>query len=157
MTRIAMHRACAVGRPSCGVSSGVRPVRLRISCGRLRRDEYLIVVRQDAVFMLSLFRYARLGWVWSDAPSGFSVPWPCLWVFFFFALMLRRLVTRRWPSAGRRWRTGLFSFIRRTRIDCGFRFVRVAIPMRRWTPVLGSSTEYRTSWRSRRGAEHFGF
>ena len=32
---------------------------------------------------LSLFRYARLGWVWSDAPGGCAVPWPCLWVLFF--------------------------------------------------------------------------
>ena len=39
----------------------------------------------------------------------------------------------------------------------GFRFVRVAIPMRRWAPVLGSSTEYRTLWRSQRGAEQLGF
>ena len=38
----------------------------------------------------------------------------------------------------------VFVFIRRTRIDCGLRFVRVAIPMRRWAPILGSSTEYRT-------------
>ena len=51
----------------------------------------------------------------------------------------------------------VFVFIRRTRIDCGFRFVRVATPMRRWATVLGSSTEYRTWWRSRRGAEHFSF
>ena len=30
-----------------------------------------------------------------------------------------------------------FRFIRRTGIDFGFRFVRVAIPLRRWAPVLG--------------------
>ena len=41
-------------------------------------------VRQDAVFVLSLFRYARLGWVWSDAPGGCAVPRPCLWVLVFF-------------------------------------------------------------------------
>ena len=80
-----MHRACAVGRPPCGVSSGVRLVRLRFFRSRLRRDEYLIVVRQLAVLMLSLFRYARLGWVWSDAPGGCAVPWPCLWVLSFRA------------------------------------------------------------------------
>ena len=77
-----MYRACAVGRPPYGVSSGIRLVRLRFFRSRLRRDEYLIVVRQDAVFTLSLFRYARLGWVWSDARGGCAVPWPCLWVFF---------------------------------------------------------------------------
>ena len=60
---------------------------------RLRRDEYLIVVRRLAILMPTLFRYAHRGWVWFDTPGRFAVPRPCLWVLIFFgALMLRWLV-----------------------------------------------------------------